>query len=427
MISLVLGSFGTFPRAVQEKQRQYLDMVEARPDPFIRYEYPRLLNISRAAVAEVLNAPLSGVVYVPNATSGVNIVLRNLVWDQGGKDEILFFSTIYGACGKTVEYVCEANHDIVKAREMPLRFPVEDSDVLALLKETINTSRAVGKSPRVAIFDTVSSLPGVRMPFEGLTNICKEEGIMSLIDGAHGIGHIHLDLSALDPDFFVSNCHKWLYVPRGCAVFYVPERNQHLMRSTLPTSHGFVPRRGRAVGLPNPLNVNKTQSAFVQNFEFVGTIDNTNYLVIPDAVRWRKEVCGGEKAIIEYNTKLAQQGGLVVAKILGTEVMDNSTNSLTNCCLVNVRLPITASPTRASGISVSTVDPVYAMTAVNWMQKRLLEDQKAFIAMYFFRNQWWARFSGQIYLDLSDFEWAGQKLKELCVRAGKETFEEARL
>jgi selenocysteine lyase/cysteine desulfurase len=373
----------------------------------------------------LLNAPVSTVVYVPNATTGVNTVLRNLVWSGDGKDEILYFNTIYGACGKTVEYVCELNHDIVCGRAMHLKYPMEDADLLALFRDTIKASRAEGKIPRIAIFDTVSSLPGLRVPFESLTAICKEEGVLSLIDGAHGIGHIHLDLSTLDPDFFVSNCHKWLFVPRGAAIFYVPQRNQHLIRSTLPTSHGFVPRSGRPMNFPNPLATDGDKSAFVQDFEFVGTIDSTSYLVLPEALKWREEVCGGEKAIIEYNTKLAKQGGQLVAKILGTEVMDNSTNTLTDCCLVNVRLPLIAGAEKLPG--VSTVDPLYGDTALQWMERKLSDDHKTFIAIAFFQNQWWARLSGQIYLDVSDFEWAGQKLKEISERAGEKNFVKAKV
>ena len=96
------GSFGTIPRAIREKQRQYQDASEARPDEFIRYTYPRTLDESREALGKLLNVPTDTVVFVPNATTGINTVLRNLAWNEDGKDEVLYFSTIYGACGLTV-------------------------------------------------------------------------------------------------------------------------------------------------------------------------------------------------------------------------------------------------------------------------------------------------------------------------------------
>jgi hercynylcysteine S-oxide lyase len=299
-----------------------------------------------------------------------------------------------------------------------VKYPIEDEDLLTSFKNAIKASKGSGKRPRLAMFDTVSSLPGVRMPFESLTAICKQEGILSLIDGAHGIGHLPLDLSALDPDFFTSNVHKWFFVPRGCAVLYVPERNQHLIRSSLPTSHGFVSRSGGTFRNPLPPS---SKSEFVNNFEFVGTIDNTNYLVMPKAIEFREKVCGGEKAIMEYCSNLAKQGGKAVAKTLGTSIMDNSTETLTKgCCIVNILLPLEISPTKVHG--KNCIDPENGTIATEWMQETLVHDFKTFIPIYFFQGNWWARLSAQIYLELADFEWAGTALKAICDRAGKAEF-----
>lgn len=316
-----------------------------------------------------------------------------------------------------MEYVCEANRGLVSPHEIIVKYPMEDADLVSLFRETIQATKASGKTPRIAIFDTVSSLPGVRMPFEKLTAVCKEHSVLSLVDGAHGISHLHLDLSKLDPDFFVSNCHKWLFVPRGCAVFYVPLRYQPSMRTSLPTSHGFIPQGAKAIANPLPPN---SKSEFVNQFEFVGTIDNTNYLTVQESIRFRHEVCGGETAIIEYNTNLAKKGGEVVAKILGTKTLDNATGSLTDCCLINVLLPIEVTPYESFG--TTTVKPEHAVKAGQWIEQTIINDYKSFLPIFSFQGQWWTRLSAQIYLDLSDFEWAGKMLKEICDRVGKQEF-----
>lgn len=393
-------------------------MEEARLDRFIRYDYPILLDESREAVAKILRAPVETVVFVSNATVGVNTVFRNLQWDDDKKDEILYFSNIYGGCGKTIDYIVDTRYGRVSSREIPLEFPIDDEEVVTRFRAAVKTSEAEGKRPKVCMFDTVSSMPGTRFPFEAITAACKELGVMSLIDGAQGIGMVDIDLGTLDPDFFVSNCHKWLLTPRGCAVFYVPVRNQDLIVSSMPTSHGYISKAGQRY---NPLPPNG-KSKFVNGFEFIGTIDNSSYLCVKDAIKWREEVLGGEAKIMEYQQNLAKTGGRRVAEILGTEMMDNAAGTLSNCALVNVALPLTIQVEGAaknedtdgekSAYPVIQAKDVHTVT--QWMVESLVYDHNTFIAMIVHRNRWWARLSAPVYLSMEDFEWAGKTLLEVC-------------
>ncbi|KAJ6110917.1 Pyridoxal phosphate-dependent transferase major region subdomain 1 [Penicillium sp. IBT 16267x] len=234
------GSFGASPRAIRNKANALRDECETTPCRFIKYRFPTLLDESQAAISKFLSVPEYTIVLVPNATTGVNTVLNNITWNDDGKDEIIELDLIYGACAKMASYVCEYNQDKVRTREVGFTYPLEPSEMVTIFQKAISASRGEGYRPRVAIFDAISSNPGLRFPFEALAATCRSEGILSLVDAAHGIGQIDLNLSSWDPYFLVANCHKWLFTPRTCAVFYVPERNQDVIRSTLPTSHGFV-------------------------------------------------------------------------------------------------------------------------------------------------------------------------------------------
>lgn len=156
-----------------------------------------------------MNAPSETLVFIPNATTGINTVLRNLVFENG--DHILYFATVYGAVEKTVLYITETTP--AEAVKVGYTYPVEDEWLVDQLRNKVQEIKATGGRVRLAIFDTVVSMPGVRMPFERLTEVCKELGVLSCVDGAHGIGHIPLDFSTFDPDFFVSNCHKYAAFP----------------------------------------------------------------------------------------------------------------------------------------------------------------------------------------------------------------------
>ncbi|OCT53308.1 aminotransferase family protein [Cladophialophora carrionii] len=498
------GSFGSYSLPVRNALRGYQKLAEAAPDKFLRYQYVDLLDKSRERIAKLLNVPTDECVFVQNATSGVNTVLRNLQYKE--KDCIIYFDTIYGAIEKTLASIVETNpqlqlRKVGHGQDFAYSLPCTHSEILNALSQTISRVLYDGLNPKVCVFETIVSLPGVRFPFERITKMCKEYGILSLIDGAHGVGQIPLNLSQLDADFFVSNCHKWLYTPRGCAVFHVPKRNQHLIRTTFPTSHGFVPKSSSSIRNPLPPT---DKSDFVNLFQFVATADNAPYYCVPAALNFRQNLCGGEEAIYNYIRDIAQRGADLLAMLLGTEVMDDMdagfglrtmgsyeasdkrdggrigwAGGLRDCAMANILLPVTIvgaysrgsismgpggagsagglspalrqssygfpsantlsqmrSPSASSGgllgeprrstsplnsPSLHSAGPIIIQEAdvpihIAWMEKTLVDEFNTFVAIYEYDGKLWTRISGQIYLELKDFEWLGGVLKSLCER-----------
>jgi len=201
------GSYGATPTHILQHRRALQHAVESRPDIYTRFTYPDLLAASRAAVAPLLGAHVGEVVLLANATTGVNTVLHNLSFTLG--DVVLCFDSVYPACFKTVQALGETRGVGVKVLDTEAAAPLEDDDVVELFRSGVQAVRREGKTPRLGIFDTVSSLPGIRVPWERLVAVCREEGILSLVDAAHGVGHIDMrQVGEVSPDFLVSNCHK---------------------------------------------------------------------------------------------------------------------------------------------------------------------------------------------------------------------------
>lgn len=413
------GSFGSLPNVIRQKSDDLRSQTEARPDWFIRYEYPKLLDENRAAVAELVNAPVETVVFVSNATVGVNTVFRNIRWNPDGKDVALCFSTVYGACGKVIDYMTDYHEGLVSSYEIPLAYPAEDADVVQKFRDAVRDLEAKGKRARIVVIDVVSSLPGVCFPWQDLVTACKELGVLSMVDGAQGIGMVPLDLSAADPDFFVSNCHKWLHVPRGSAVFYVPVRNQHLIATTLATSHGYIPRTSNRL---NPLPPS-SKSPFVTNFEFVGTLDNSPYLCMKDAIAWRRDVLGGEDKVLAYLWDLNKVGASLIADHLGTSIMENTTGSLTNCAMANIALPIWVGEPGAGALDTDvTLTSDESAKALQWFLRTLMSDHNTFVALFIHGGRYFTRVSAQVYLDLDDYRYGAKALKDVCDRLAKREF-----
>lgn len=164
-----------------------------------------------------------------------------------------------------------------------------------------------------------------------------------------------------------------------------------------------------------------TKSPWVTNFEFVGTIDNSPYLCIPAAIQYRRSI-GGESAIISYNQNLARAAAYRAAEILGTKVLDNSTRTLTKCCLSNTQLPLSFSNISAlakeKGVEADKVKGL----VVDWIQQTLVDEKDTFMAILWHAGHWWVRWSAQVYLELSDFEWAAETLKGICERVREGEF-----
>jgi isopenicillin-N epimerase len=205
VIYLNHGSFGACPRPVLHQQARLRELMEREPVTFLERELQDRLDAARAEVARLVGADPGNLAFVPNATHGVNTVLRSLELAPG--DEIVVTDHEYPACRYAADFVAgRSGARVVPAR---LPFPLTSADEVIDAVES-----AVSERTRFVLLDHVTSPTGLVLPVERLIDELQvRRGIDVMIDGAHALGMLGLQLDALSPSYYTANAHKWLCTP----------------------------------------------------------------------------------------------------------------------------------------------------------------------------------------------------------------------
>ena len=262
------GSFGATPGPVFEDYQVWQLRLVQQPVLFLGREYDQLLFDARAKLGVYLNADPQDLIYVPNATHGVNVVARSLHLEHG--DEILTSDHEYGACDYTWDFVCRKLGAKYIHQPIPLPAYIEDEIVDQLWQ---------GVTPRTKVIylSHITSPTALRMPVEKISRRAKAAGILTVIDAAHSPGQIHVDLQKVDADFVFGNCHKWMLGAKGSAFLYVRRELQHLI-DPLIVSWGY-----------NATPETTTGSRFIDILQWTGTKDPAAALTVPSAIQFMEE------------------------------------------------------------------------------------------------------------------------------------------
>ena len=264
VIFLNHGSFGATPRPVFEEYQRWQRELERQPVEFLGRRLPDLLSQARGKLAAYLGVCTDEVVFFPNPTTAINMVARNLELERG--DEILTTNHEYGAMDRTWLYICnQTGARYVREKvELPIR---EKADVIEAFW------RGLSDRTRVVFISHITSSTGLRFPVEQICRRARQEGLLTIVDGAHAPGQIDLNLEEIGADFYTGACHKWLCAPKGSAFLYA-RREVQPMLDPLVVSWGYESEK-------------PSGSQFIDYHEWQGTRDLSAYLSVPAAIEFQ--------------------------------------------------------------------------------------------------------------------------------------------
>ena len=286
VIFLNHGSYGACPQVVLDFQRELQRELEREPVHFFEHRYEPLLLESLNALANFVGAKLEDLGFVTCATVGVNTILRSLDFAPG--DELLTTNHAYNACKNVLEFVAQRSGARVVVAQVP--FPLSDEEQVI---DAITS--CISPRTKLAMIDHVTSPSGLIFPLEKILPLFQAREIDVLVDGAHAPGMFELNIDALDPAYYVGNCHKWMCAPKGAAFIRVRKDRQAQIRP-LALSHGA--------------NSARTDRTFFQReFDWFGTNDPSAVFSVPTAIdTLRGMVPGGWSEIYRRNRELVLQG-----------------------------------------------------------------------------------------------------------------------
>ena len=208
------GGLGPSPRPVIEAVNGCVSELERTSEPG-RERFDEV----RRKVCGFLSCEEDELGFTRNTTEGINIIARGL--DLKAGDEVLI-STHEHVGGAMPWFALAQDEGIVVKTFEPGRGGTETLDRLA--------SNLTPKT-RAVVMSHITCTTGTVMPVKLITRLCREKGVISVIDGAQVVGMIPIDLHDLGCDFYATSGHKWLLGPKGTGLFYV-------RKDMLPRWHG---------------------------------------------------------------------------------------------------------------------------------------------------------------------------------------------
>jgi len=349
------GAFGALARPVADAQAAWRAHIERHPSRFMREELPGLIRQAADRLGGYVGARGEDLVFLDNATTAMNAVLRSFVLMPG--DEVVTTSHCYGAVLRTLEFVCDRADARLISAAVP--FPVHEPGQV-----TEAVVSALSARTRLLVIDHATSKTALVFPLADILAEARERGVAVLVDGAHAPGMSPLDLEALGADFYAANCHKWLGAPRGAAMLWATPARQPYVRPT--TISHFV------------------ADGFAPAFDWPGTKDFTPWLCVGAALDFRAR--WGEAAIAERCGGLIREAARQIARDLGTE--RGGPDSMTGF-MATIALPD---------------GPPAKPAEADRLRRRLLAEHGIEADIQAFEGRLWVRVCAYLYNEAAEFE-----------------------
>ena len=211
-INLENGYYCIIPQETLENYIQHIRHVNYEGSHYMRTVQWDNKDYMAAKMAHLIHAREDEVIITRNTTESLDTIISGMDWKKG--DEAVFAIHDYGAMRNQFALMARRYGIKNNVVTVPLH-PFSDEEIVDVY------AAAITEKTRLLMVCHMINITGHILPVRKICDMAHARGVAVMVDGAHAVGHIQVDMKALDCDYYGSSLHKWTSVPLGAGLLYV--------------------------------------------------------------------------------------------------------------------------------------------------------------------------------------------------------------
>jgi len=213
-INLENGYYNFVPRPILERFIEHVKKVNYEASYYMRtVQWDNKKSVADR-LAKLINCDSNELVVTRNTTESLDLITGGFPWQKD--DEAIFAKQDYGAMQEHFKLMTKRYGIVNKLISIP-NHPKSDEEIVSLYENQI-TSKT-----RLIMVCHIVNITGQILPIRKICDMAHSHGVEVMVDGAHCVGHIDVNIKELDCDYYGSSLHKWLSTPLGAGLLFVKQ------------------------------------------------------------------------------------------------------------------------------------------------------------------------------------------------------------
>lgn len=215
------GSLGSCPLSVQNDTNAYRATLDAFPSKYMWGGWNDEKEAVRQKVADLFSVSNEEIALTHNTTEGMNLIAKS--FDLAPGDEVILINHEHKS--SVIPWtVFQAEKGVILVRPVIPILPKTVEEIVAIYEAAI--------TPKTKVISMCHSINtnGMVLPVKEVSEMAHKKGILVAVDGAQAAGMFDINLKELKCDFYAVSAHKWLFAPKGIAVFYAKKSSQNYLK-----------------------------------------------------------------------------------------------------------------------------------------------------------------------------------------------------